>query len=183
MLTLRNSMPSSELDFLSSEITARLLKVPAITNARTISTYLHTGSEVRTKEIVNWALANAKRVTVPITDRAHKRLVFSELRDPESELERGNYGIQEAKAEFRRPVPLEEADVVLIPGVAWDRRGYRIGYGAGYYDRSINSLQKHIAKIGLAYEFQIVPSIPTTSYDRRVDAIVTERQIVKTSAR
>lgn len=136
---------------------------------------------MRTREIVDWALADGKRVIVPITDRANKRLVFSELKAPNRELEKGAFGILEPKVEFRKPVPLEEADVVLVPGVAWDRRGYRIGYGAGYYDRSINSLQKHTTKIGLAYEFQIVPSIPTIRYDRRVDDIVTEGRIIKTS--
>ncbi len=181
MLTLRNSMPAAELDYMSAEIAARLLKVPAVTNARTISIYLDTGSEVRTREIVDWALANGKRVIVPITDRVNKKLIFSELMSPNRELEKGAFAILEPKPEFRRRVLLEEADVVLLPGVAWDRRGYRIGYGAGYYDRSINSLQKNMARIGLAYEFQLVPSIPTTRYDRRVEEIVTERQVIRTS--
>lgn len=181
MLTLRNNIPTSELDRLSIEITARLLNFPAFTDAHTISTYLNAGSEVRTMQIVNWALVNGKRVIVPIMNRANKRLTFSELKAPERELEKRAFGILEPKPEFCKPVPLEEADVNLIPGVAWDQQGYRIGYGTGYYDRSINSLQKQMMKIGLAYEFQFVSSIPTTRYDRRVDSIVTERRIIKTS--
>lgn len=85
----------------------------------------------RERCIVEWAPLAGKRVIVPITDRANKRLAFSELKDLEQELEKGNYGIQEPKPIFRRPVPLEEADVTLVPGVAWDIQGYRIGYGAG----------------------------------------------------
>lgn len=182
MLAFRNSRPASELDCLSSEIELRLLELPAVRNSRTLSAYLHVGSEVRTKGIVKWALSNGRRVIVPITDRANKRLIFSELKAPDLELGKGNYGVPEPKPEFRRSVPLEQADVVLVPGVAWDRRGYRIGYGAGYYDRSINALRTRLIKIGLAYEFQLVPRVPRSRYDRRVDKIATERRIIDTSS-
>ncbi len=182
MLALRNSKPASELDCMSSEINARLVKLPEVRNSSTISTYLHTGSEVRTKEIVEWAISNGKRLVVPISDRANKILIFSQIKSPERELERSSYGIPEPKREFRRPVPLEEADVVLIPGVAWDKSGYRIGYGAGYYDRSINAVRRRVMKIGLAYEFQFVPKVPRSRYDRRVDKIATERRIIETTS-
>ncbi len=182
MLALRNSTSLSELDAKSSEINARLLELPEVRNSRTISTYLHTGSEVRTKEIVEWAISNGKRLIVPISDRANRLLIFSQIKSPEQELERGSYGIPEPKRGFRRPVPLEEADVVLIPGVAWDKSGYRIGYGAGYYDRSINALRTRVMKIGLAYEFQLVPKVPSSRYDRRVDKIATERRIIDTDS-
>ncbi len=182
MLALRNSKPVSELDYLSSEICARLLRLQEVVESRTISTYMNTGSEVRTRELVEWALSSSKMVIVPITDKLNKRLIFSELMDPEVELEKGNYGTLEPKMEFRRSVPLEKADVVLVPGVAWDRLGYRIGYGAGYYDRSINSSKKRLTTIGLAYEFQVVPRIPTTRYDRHVDKLVTEERIIETNS-
>jgi 5-formyltetrahydrofolate cyclo-ligase len=180
MLALRNSKPASELDQLSSEITARLLELPTVKEARTISTYLDIGSEVRTRGFVEWALGNGKRIIVPVVERGSKRLIFSEFKAPD-ELERGAHGIPEPKREFRRPVALEQADVILIPGVAWDRRGFRIGYGAGYYDRSINALRTHVTSVGLAYEFQFVSSVPRSRYDRRVDRIVTERRIIDTT--
>ena len=183
MLALRNNHSSLELDSLSSKIKVRLVELPAVKNSRTISTYLHIGSEVRTNSVVEWAIQNSKRVIVPVTDRTSKRLIFSELKDPERELEKGNYGIPEPKPEFRRPVPLEKADVILVPGVAWDMEGYRIGYGAGYYDRSINSLHRHIVKLGLAYEFQILSKIPRSSFDRRVNKMVTEERSIDTDPR
>jgi len=179
MLALRNSKPPSELDQLSSEITAKLVELPTVREARTISTYLDVGSEVRTRGVVEWALRNGKRIIVPVVERASKRLIFSEFKAPE-ELEKGAHGIPEPKREFRRPVALEQADVILVPGVAWDRRGFRIGYGAGYYDRSINALRTHVATVGLAYEFQFVSNVPRSRYDRRVDRIVTESKIIET---
>jgi 5-formyltetrahydrofolate cyclo-ligase len=179
-LALRNSKPVSELNYKSSEINARLLELPEVRNSKTISTYLHSGSEVRTGEIGEWARSNGKRLIVPISDRANKVLLFSQVKSPERELETGSYGIPEPKKEFRRLVPLEEADVILIPGVAWDKSGYRIGYGAGYYDRSINAMRTRVLKVGLAYEFQLVPNVPRSRYDRRVDKIATERRIINT---
>jgi 5-formyltetrahydrofolate cyclo-ligase len=157
-----------------------LLGLPEIKSALTISSYLHTGSEVRTKEIVERFLVQGKRVIVPITERSKRKLLFSELRAPGRELERGTFGILEPKPEFRRPFPLDGAQVILVPGVAWDLRGYRIGYGAGLYDRSINSLHASVMKIGLSYEFQILENIPRTYNDRPVDKIVTERRIIDT---
>ena len=180
MLALRNSKPVWELDQLSFKITARLLELPTVKEARTISTYLNISSEVSTLGFVEWALGNAKRIIVPVVDRANKRLIFSEFKAPE-ELERGAHGIPEPKREFRRPVALDEADVILVPGVAWDPKGFRIGYGAGYYDRSINALRTQITTVGLAYEFQFVSNIPRSRYDRRVDRIVTESRIIDTT--
>ncbi len=168
----------SQLDYLSSRISQRLFDLQEFEEARTISIYLHIGSEVRTGEILERCIAQAKRVIIPVTNQMNRRLIFSELKSPEKELEVGNFGNLEPKAEFLRPVPLEEAEIALIPGIAWDPRGYRIGYGGGYYDRSINSLHNHLSTIGLGYEFQIVREIPTTRYDRPVDKIVTERRII-----
>ena len=182
MLILRNSKPSEELDALSDRIAARLLGLHEIKNATIVSTYLHIGSEVRTSRIFNLLLSEGKKVIVPVTDKANRRLVFSEIKCPERELVRGTFGILEPAAEFRRPTPLEQADIILVPGVAWDLRGYRIGYGAGYYDRSISSLQKFLPKIGLSYEFQIVERIPNSEFDRRVDRLVTERRVVNTNS-
>jgi 5-formyltetrahydrofolate cyclo-ligase len=178
MLALRNSKSATELDQLSSEITKRLIELPEVKNAQVLSTYLNIGSEVRTMGIVDWALSQGKSVIVPVTDRFDKRMIFSELKDPSRELVRGNFGIAEPKEEFRRPVHLDRADAVLVPGVAWDAHGLRIGYGAGYYDRSINSLHTRICTIGLSYEFQFVDNVPKMRYDRRVDKIVTDRRVI-----
>lgn len=180
MLAVRNNVPSRELDILSSRIAGRLFDLREFADAGTISLYMHIGSEVRTSEILSWCLSHQKRVIVPIIEKANRRLLFSELKAPQRELEPGTFGILEPKPEFLRLVNLKEADVALVPGVAWDVHGYRIGYGGGYYDRSINSLHSHLATIGLAYEFQILRELPRTRYDRPVHKIVTERRTLST---
>ena len=178
MLSFRNGKSAAQLDYLSSRISQRLFNVQEFDRAKTIAIYLHKGSEVRTTDILARCIAEAKRVIIPVTNRMNSRLVFSELRVPEKELEVGNFGILEPKNEFLRPVPLEEAEMILVPGIAWDLRCYRIGYGGGYYDRSINSLHDRVLTIGLGYEFQVVREVPITRYDRPVDEIVTELRLI-----
>jgi 5-formyltetrahydrofolate cyclo-ligase len=180
MLALRNSISPAQLDYLSSKIAQRLFKLKEIEDAETVSMYLHIGSEVRTGEVLAWCMSRGKRVIVPVTNKQNRRLIFSKLKSPEKELQVGAFGIPEPKPEFLSPIPLEEAQVVLVPGIAWDLRGYRIGYGGGYYDRSINALRRQMPTIGLAYELQIVREIPTSRYDRQVNKLVTERRVIAT---
>jgi len=180
MLALRDGKPSIELDLLSSRIAERVRNLPEMIRARTVSTYVSRGSEVRTMEIIRFCLTEGKVVIVPVTDKANRKLVFSELRNPEEQLEPRSFGIPEPRPESVKPVPLEEAQVILVPGVAWDLHGNRVGYGGGFYDRAINSLHADPIRIGLSYEFQIVNRIPTTSYDTRVEQIVTERRVIDT---
>ena len=181
MLALRNSHNSTELDALSAQIATNLLRLSCLGETKTICTYLHTGSEVRTSQIVNWALSRGKHVIVPVTIQSEKRMYFSELKDPNLELDRGTFGIPEPKPQFRRPVSLKQADVVLVPGIAWDIQGYRIGYGGGYYDRSLNSMTTENKTIGLAFEFQIIPDLPRSVHDRHVDKLVTEVRTLDTA--
>ena len=178
MLSMRNSHSPAELDRLSADISKKVIGLDCVEKARTISTYLSIGSEVRTDQIVDWAWSQGKRVIVPITFKTQRQLIFSEIRSRE-ELEIGAFSIPEPKPEYRRLVPIEEADVVLIPGVAWDSKGYRIGYGGGFYDRKLNSVRKPLTTIGLAFEFQILQDLPKTRYDRHVEMVVTELRIIR----
>ena len=178
MLALRNGYNASELDRLSVDIAKRVASLDCVEDARTISTYLNIGSEVRTDQIVEWAWSRGKRVIVPVTVKAEKQLIFSEIRSRE-ELGIGTFGIPEPKPEYRRLVPLEDAGAVLIPGVAWDSKGYRIGYGGGFYDRKLNSVPKPLVTIGLAFEFQILTEIPKTRYDQHVGMVETELRVIR----
>ena len=180
MLQKRNAHSSSELDALSISIFKHLSSLQRLREAQTVCTYVHIGSEVRTRELIHWALNKGKSVIVPITDETHTTLRFSEIKDLDRELEPGAFGVPEPKSEFRRITPLEKADVILVPGVAWDLRGYRLGYGAGLYDRSINALQTPKWKIGLAFTFQIIPELPTSRFDTRVEQIVTDHMTILT---
>jgi 5-formyltetrahydrofolate cyclo-ligase len=92
------------------------------------------------------------------------------------ELRRGQWGIREPAPE----APAVDPDILLVPLACFDRRGYRIGYGAGYYDLSLNALRaiKPVTAIGLAYAAQEVDAVPALSYDARLDLVLTERETI-----
>ena len=90
--------------------------------------------------------------------------------------DRGQWGIREPKADAREVEP----DILLVPLLAFDREGFRIGYGAGYYDMTIHRLRgrKAVTAVGLAFAAQEVPKIPTTERDERLDLVLTEREVI-----
>jgi 5-formyltetrahydrofolate cyclo-ligase len=104
--------------------------------------------------------------------------LVSEIIDFDKELELSYYDILAPKDEYIRIVSPKVVDLVLVPGVAFDKRGYRVGYGGGYYDRFFNKLEKGVIKIGLCYEMQILPEVPTDIYDIPIDYIITEKGLI-----
>ena len=118
----------------SGEIVARLIRIEEIRNASTLMLYLNFRSEVVTDGLIRWGWEEGKRIAVPLC-RPEGRLLTPCLIEGFDELETGSYGIREPRADRLRVVPHEEIDAVLVPAVAFDRKGYRVGYGGGYYDR------------------------------------------------
>ncbi|HET6464357.1 MAG TPA: 5-formyltetrahydrofolate cyclo-ligase, partial [Nitrospiria bacterium] len=125
------------------------------------------------------ALSLGKRVTVPKMEPASKRLLLSELKDPTRELSPGPIGIPEPKPEAIRPVEVDRMDLFIVPGIAFDQRGNRLGQGAGYYDRLLTPVAERIPIIGLAFEIQVVERVPTGDHDIRVNWIVTEKRVIE----
>jgi 5-formyltetrahydrofolate cyclo-ligase len=175
VLGLRNSLSSEEITSQSGEIVARLMRIEAIRKASTLMAYLSFGSEVVTDDLIRWGWAAGKRIVVPLC-RPEGRLLTPCRIDSFDDLETGHYGIREPKAERLLVVPPGEIDAVLVPAVAFDRRGYRVGYGGGYYDRFLPGCPR-AAKIGVAFACQIVPEVPVDRYDVKVERIVTEEGI------
>lgn len=160
-------------------IKERLENLPVYQNAKTISYFVSFRSEVNTVPLIEEALLNHKRVLLPITNLAERQLIFSELRNFREELLHGAYGILEPKPEYVRPIPGEEIDLVLTPGLVFDKRGYRIGYGGGFYDRFFAGLTVAPLKIALAYDLQVIDRlIPAEPFDMPVDMIVTEKRLI-----
>ena len=113
-----------------------------------------------------------------VTDVPSKSLNFSEIESFEEDLAPGTFGILEPKEERVRPVPLAEADIVLVPLLAWDEKGQRLGYGAGYFDRALAGARR-VTKVGLGLESLRLPSIPTSRHDVPLDIVVTEKRVVR----
>jgi 5-formyltetrahydrofolate cyclo-ligase len=88
-----------------------------------------------------------------------------------NELQLSSFGILEPE-DFQNSVDPKEIDLLFIPGLAFDKKGGRIGYGAGYYDRYLKTVREDAYKVGLAYDFQIIPSVPMETYDTFIDDII-----------
>lgn len=148
--------------------------------AQTVFVYVSYKSEVDTKNIIQHALRLGKRVAVPKVDGL--RMDFYEIHSWE-ELFPGAFGILEPQAEDKEPVVPAEGDVMLVPGAVFDRKGSRIGYGKGYYDRYWNQIVSTYGSkpylMGLAFACQITPRlIPAEEHDKKMDCILTERRVI-----
>jgi 5-formyltetrahydrofolate cyclo-ligase len=176
ILQKRNNMPVSEVIRNSSLIKERLFGLHEFRRARAILWYVSYGSEVATHEMIQECMALGKTVVVPCTDTKKRHLSLSELRRWD-ELGVGAYNIQEPRLECRHEVAVDTVDLILVPGIAFDCGGHRIGHGMGYYDRLLSENVKAL-KIGLAFELQLVEKIPTKQHDVSVDIIITEKRII-----
>ena len=157
----------------SMKIMEALQKQKEYIEAEKICIYLSKGSEVSTHEFVRKMLSERKKkVIVPVTDAQKKCMTLSVLNNI-NDLQKGTFNILEPK-KIHATTP-EEVDLFIIPGVAFDVQGYRIGYGGGYYDRLLSKVNK--PKIGIAYSIQIVQNIPKNETDIPVDKIITEDKI------
>ncbi len=101
------------------------------------------------------------------------------MKDIENDLQVARFGLLEPKPETLRPVDPQELDLVIVPGVAFDREGFRIGFGAGYYDRFLPKLRKDSVLISLVYDFQLMPKVPREPHDIAVHWIITEKELIE----
>lgn len=171
-------------DAASSLIRTRLLQLPELLRARTVMTYVSVGSEVATRDLVPQLLSLEKVVLIPYCQGLDLRLF--RLKSLE-ELVPGTLGIPEPPPDLRNDVQRqgrpEEIDLALIPGLAFDRHGNRLGQGKGYYDRFLLSLRPDAFKLGLAFECQVVDDLPRTPHDTPVDAVLTEKMLLRFASR
>ena len=162
---------------MSAEIEHKLESLEEFKKSKVIATYVSMREEVQTEHIIMNALNAGKRVLVPMVVPSNKHLVFSEIHAI-SELAVGHFGIKEPKPEFIRPVDLSEAKVIVVPIVAWDERGFRIGNGGGYFDKALAPLKENLT-VGVAFEAQRVDKIPEEKHDVPLRMIITESRILK----
>jgi 5-formyltetrahydrofolate cyclo-ligase len=149
-------------------------------DAKTILFYASFRSEVETHSMIKQALKAGKNLILPKVYKEGHRLLLYELKDLR-ELNAGFMGIPEPFVPDERLFAIDDIDLIIIPGAAFDYSGNRLGYGAGYYDSLLAERKRKIPVIALAYEEQIVDSIPSEEHDVRVDMIVTDKRVIRIS--
>jgi len=178
-LKARKALARQELAELSEAVMMNVVSSNEYRAAKVIAAYVAKSHEVATEGIIRHSLKAGKRVLVPVSHPEETSLVFSELRDYDGELARGHFGVREPSAEHLRPVLLDEAELVLVPLVAWDERGYRLGYGKGYFDSALARVSKPMTTMGLGLESQMLPRIPEEKHDVPLTAIATEKRVLR----
>jgi 5-formyltetrahydrofolate cyclo-ligase len=156
----------------SAIIKDKLFNEEAFKKAKLVMFYVSLKDEVDTFSMIDEAVKMGKRVCVPVMLKEEMRLIAGEIKDRQKDLERKHFGIYQPKAGHAREVPLDNIDLVVVPGVAFDRKNVRLGRGHGYYDRFLCCLPKHTKTIGLAFDFQVVDSLPQDSHDIPVSKII-----------
>ena len=177
-----NRREQQDRDALSRHIRRMLADLPEYVAAATVLFYLDLPFEVRTRHLLAMAWESGKRVTLPCC--VGERLELFRI-DGFDELAPGAYGTTEPAAEYRdradRKVDIGEVDVVVVPGVAFDRRGGRIGRGKGYYDKLLSNARRDTTFIALAFESQMVDEVPMLPHDVYMHKVITEKAIYERS--
>ncbi len=179
MISERKQLSDEKVKDMSETIINKLKKIPVYNMSKTIMVYLSFGNEVDSREIIKDCLENDKRVVLPFCDNTDMSMTPTEIKSLDMDLVEDSIGYVQPSKESLDPVDLSEIDLIIVPGLSFDRKGYRIGFGAGYYDRFLGRVNFEIPTIGLAYDFQIIDSlINMEDYDIPVDYVMTEERII-----
>jgi 5-formyltetrahydrofolate cyclo-ligase len=174
MLDIRNKLSDSEVNSLSETIFLNLRGNSFLNSSSHVMVYLDFKHEAKTDAIINYCLEQNKKVYIPICIPETHEVCISRITSL-NELQSGHFGIREPMIQHVRLSDSSLIDLVLVPGVAFDKDGNRAGFGAGYYDRFMKRLQPGAVKAALAFSFQVVDLVPSDEYDIPVDYIVTEK--------
>jgi len=170
-----NRRDQADKDGVSRVIVDRFMSLPEYAAAKTVMFYIDVRDEVRTRHALPDAIQGDKRIVIPYCVDGELELFHIESMD---ELEVGMYKILEPRVELRsvasKNLKPEDLDLVMVPGVAFDRQGGRTGHGKGYYDKLLEHARSDAPLIALAFECQMFPEIPCGSHDIYMDQVVTE---------
>ena len=171
--------PKKKLQW-DAAIENRLFALPEYRRADILFTYVSKAIEVDTFGIIRRALADGKAVAVPRCVPGTFEMEFYYIRSPQ-ELEKGAFGVLEPIPESSRKVEKETGGLCVVPGLAFDSNGFRLGYGKGYYDRFLSGF--HGVTAGICYNSCVQWEVPQGYFDRPVDILVTERYLRRIAVR
>ena len=172
----RSELSLGEVRARSDHVIARLTGREVYLCAKCVASYVSISKEVDTHILIDLALDRGKRVAVPVV-KPNRTLIHREIRGL-AELRPSGFGLLEPSGEEGGVVPPDAFDIVLVPGLAFDRAGNRVGSGGGYYDRFLS--MANAVKIGLAYDFQLFDRLPAFPRDIPMDLVITESEVYPT---
>lgn len=175
VLAARDALTRVERAALGTRVVDRFLTLPEVGEARSVMVFWSFGSEVPTAGLIERLQAGGVVVALP---RVEERILVPVTYAPGDPIVKTSFGSREPAAGSR--LSPDSLDVVAVPGVAFDRRGARVGYGGGYYDGFLGKVR--CLTVGLAFSLQVLDEdLPAGAFDRRVDRVVTEAETIRAS--
>lgn len=160
----------------STVIQRKIFTQKEFVSSKCIMLYVSKGTrEVETGPIIKKALSLGKKVVLPVTLVREKRLKPVCVKNIKRDLKKSEYGIYEPiESQYNRPVRIKDIDLVITPGLAFDKKNNRLGHGQGYYDRFLKCISEGVPKIGLGFRFQLLKRIPATINDVPLTKVITD---------
>lgn len=174
----RRNLTGPEREGATAGITRNLVDLATDLSATSIACYLSTSVEPDTRPFLNWAHRQDLRVLLPIT--REDGLLDWTTGDGESETE-GLFGMPEAVGELLGPIAINDVDLIIIPAAAVDATGMRMGWGRGYFDKTLGSMEKCPPVYAVVFDSELVDEVPREKHDQPVDGAVTPTRIVQFS--
>lgn len=156
----------------------RVFEFANFLEAKVVLLYMASKNEVRTEGIFRRCFDYNKIVVLPVHDASRRKIKIYKIDNPSTDLIMGPRQVLEPNPEKCKVVPFDCLDIALIPAVALDEKGGRVGSGDGFYDRLVPKLPITTRKVALAFEDQILQQVPMESHDKHVDIIITENRII-----
>jgi 5-formyltetrahydrofolate cyclo-ligase len=178
MTDLLKGMPDEVRTAKTRAIEERLFDFANFLEANIALIYINTENEVSTRKIIKRALDYNKIIVLPAFKPEKRKVLLMKVDNPESQLRLGPRGVPEPDEAKCKKVPIDCIDIAIVPGIAFDEKGARIGIGMGYYDRLIPDLPITTRKVSLAFEEQLLPQVPMEHHDKHIDIIVTDQRII-----
>ena len=173
LLALRSEIVGEERIKAEAAVVSRILALTSFRFAETVLIYYPIKGELNVLPIAEAAIKSGKKVAFPLCDTESSTMTYHIVSDL-NELKAGSYGIPEPPSELPAYIPSKDKnDIIIIPAVCFDRQGYRIGYGKGYYDRYLNDFGG--TAIGVTFDKLLRRSVPRGRFDKHVSLIVTEK--------
>lgn len=177
ILSIRNNMKDEESAEKSAVIMEKLTAMDIYKDSKVVFVYMDFNHEVETMNLIKKMLLEKKKVVIPYTDTVNTVIIPSELKSIEDDLVKCKFGYYEPAGDKIKTVKPEEFDLVVVPGVVFDKNLNRIGFGKGYYDRILGRLKEGARAVAVAYDFQVLDEVPSEEHDVKMDMIITEKNI------
>jgi 5-formyltetrahydrofolate cyclo-ligase len=172
ILTLLRQQKEEERVKKSFIISQKLFQLKSFQQAKTVLFYSAFDGEVHTIDMIKEAQQLGKKIGLPKVNKAHMNIIPILVNDLEGDTIHGPFGIREPKG-TDKTLPLDQIDMVIVPGVAFDKSNHRLGRGAGFYDRFLKSLPPSVPTVGLAFDFQVIDHFPKETHDMPVSCVLT----------